>query len=74
MVDMEYTGSDNVFRELPEIEQRLLKMIDIRQVNYAYAEDNRYYPVGAINLSDKNGDLSINNHAFANDANFRNNI
>lgn len=59
MIDMECTGSDGILKPLLEKQNYLLKMIDMRQVNYLYRIDgdrnawisDKLYFVWWINLS-----------------------
>ena len=53
------TGKEKITKELTETKNDVLKMIDNRQVTYAYTDGKNYYPIGAINVSNSNGKLTI---------------
>jgi len=59
---MQATGNEKIKRELTEVKNSLLNMIDIRQINYVYTDsDGSHYLVGGINLSNSSGKLDIMN-------------
>jgi len=61
-IELQATGNEEIQRELIEIKNSLLKMIDIRQINYVYTHsDGSHYRVGGINLSNSSGKLDISN-------------
>jgi hypothetical protein len=62
MIEMQATWNEWIRRELTEVKNSLLKMIDIRQINYVYTDsDGRHYWVGGINLWNSSGKLDISN-------------
>lgn len=62
MIEMQATWNEWIRRELTEVKNSLLKMIDIRQINYVYTHsDGSHYWVGGINLASSDGKLSVNN-------------
>ena len=72
-IEMESTGNNKLIVQMTEEKDHILQMLDIRQVNYAYAEGNSYYMVGWVRLDNKNSSVNTSNVTYEeiNASNFR---
>lgn len=72
-IEMESTGNNKLIVQMTEEKDHILQMLDIRQVNYAYAEGNSYYMVGWVRLDNQNGSVNTSNVTYKeiNASNFR---